>query len=771
MPSLISIAGALPGVFLFCSMLPAHAQSGADEPRGLPAGGGLDAQKITELRYGAAAPAERPTPPPPAVPETSKAKPPVVAAAAADTAPATANATARPAPIPGALATLWLERGSGTNAAAQVPVTFGQVFAPGALKRETRLGIALADGKRIALQMDAKAFHADGTVRHAIISSILPAPTALPLALGLVKLAGDPRAQPTPPAPANATPAALIQSGLTASVKLVIDGKPYVASLEGLLAKGKPVAWLSGPVVHEWHVSAPLAERNGQQHPHLAARFAVRWYPALKQARVDVTVENDWAYEAAPQNFIYDAEIEVGGKTVYRQAGLTHYHHARWRKLAWWGGEPALHLRHDTRQLIDSYALPNYDPAVRIDERALAQMAAEWTGASTAPMGVGRASMYMPGTGGRPDIGLQPGWAVAYLLSMDPRAKKVTNGTADLAGSWSIHYRDRRTGLPVSLLDYPYMTILGRATDTRNPATGKLEAFPGCATDDGCKTPNVHDVPHQPNLAYLPYLLTGDHYYLEELQFWAMYNAFSDNPHYRQNRKGLLAPGQVRGQAWGLRTLAEAAYITPDTHALKPQFQKILDENLDWYNAEYTNNPKANALGVIVNGYSVGYQEGTAIAPWQDDFFTAAVGHVAELGFAKAIGLLKWKAQYPVARMVGSGSCWIDAAMYSMRIRDRADAPFHTTIARSFERSRTPDVAKLACGSPEMAAALKLRTGEMTGYSPSNTGYPSNMQPALAYAADVAGAPGRKAWRQFMARSVKPDYGEGAQFAIVPRGR
>ena len=173
--------------------------------------------------------------------------------------------------------------------------------------------------------------------------------------------------------------------------------------------------WLSGPVAHEWHVSAPLAEAGGQQHPHLAARFAVRWYPALKQARVDVTIENNWAYEAAPQNLTYDAAIEVGGATVYRKAGLTHYHHARWRTLAWWGGAPALHLRHDTRQLIDSLALPNYDPALKIDERALAQMASAWKGPAIEPMGVGTATPSMPGTGGRPDIGLLPSWAVTYL--------------------------------------------------------------------------------------------------------------------------------------------------------------------------------------------------------------------------------------------------------------------------------------------------------------------------------------------------------------------
>jgi hypothetical protein len=43
------------------------------------------------------------------------------------------------------------------------------------------------------------------------------------------------------------------------------------------------------------------------------------------------------------------------------------------------------------------------------------------------------------------------------------------------------------------------------------------------------------------------------------------------------------------------------------------------------------------------------------------------------------------------------------------------------------------------------------------------------MQPALAYAADALGQPGKNAWSVFMTRSVKPNYGTAPQFAIVPR--
>lgn len=751
MPRPVSI---VPFILLLAAA-PAHAFQAAAQ--GLPAGGGLDPQRVTELRYGGAA-----TPPPA---ENKERQPPAGAARAAP--PPAASVRAR---IDGALATLTLERSAETGSEDQVPLTFGQAFGPGKLARQHRLVARLADGKQVALQVDAKAFHDDGSVRHAVISGILPAPDATGLVFGLVKGEAGDRAAPESVAPVEASPAALARAGLTANVKIAIGENHYGASLERLLAQGKPASWLKGPIAHEWLVSAPLADSNGSAHPHLAARFAVRWYPGLKKARVDVTIENNWAYEPAPQNFTYDAEIEVGGKTVYRKDNLTHYHHARWRKLAWWGGDPALHLRHDSRQLIDSRALPNYDPTVMITERALSEAFGKWNGPRIEPMGVGAAVHAMPGTGGRGDIGLQPAWAVSYLLSMDPRARTVAMGTADLAGSWSMHYRDRRTGLPISLLDYPYMTILGKPSDTRNPATRKLEAFPQCVNSDACRTPNKHDTSHQPNLAYLPYLLTGDHYYLEELQFWGMYDVFVSNPGYRQDRKGLLAADQVRGQAWALRTLAEAAYITPDAHPLKRHFLQILDSNLDWYNAKYSDNPKANALGFVADGYAVVYRERTGIAPWQDDFFTSAVGRTAELGFKKAAPLLRWKAKFPVSRMIGEGACPVTAAMYAMRVRDTRDAPFYTTIGEAFSKSLAAEVVSHPCGSDAMVAALKVRAGEMDGHASSPIGFVSNMQPALAYAADALGEPGKKAWKLFMARSVKPDYGNGAQFAIVPRG-
>ncbi|MGJ9417839.1 hypothetical protein ACHAC9_08755 [Massilia sp. CMS3.1] len=746
-----------------CGAAYAQDKGKADAPAfvGLPTTGQLDAGRVVSERHGTA-PQEK---------AQEKSEPreksgPPEKAAGADKAQARkepASSGARPAAkgaaIPAGGITGLVIESTARDDQSNVPFTFGQVFAPGDLPRGAALSGKLADGSLLPLQLDVKASHPDGSVRHAVISAVLPRLGAgKDLGLALVKGAkkGDSAGAPK----SGAAPDTV--------VAIVVDGERFTASSAALLKSQKAQLWLQGPVVTELQVAAPLVDAKGAEHPHLAARFALRWYGAAKQARVDVVVENNWAYEPDPHNITYDVTITAGGKRVVDKQNLTHLHHARWRTLAWTGEAPDLHLRHDTDYLIDSRALPNYDRSVVMHYRALAALASSWNGPKTEPMGVGLAAPAMPGPGGRPDIGLLPGWGAAYLLSMDARAKRVTLGTADLAGSWPTHYRDKRTGLPVSLMDYPYMTLLGRSGDTRNPKTGKQEAFPPCRKDM-CKSPNKPDISHQPNLAYLPYLVTGDHYYLEELQFWAMYNVFSSNPGYRKAVQGLLAPEQVRGQAWGLRSLGEAAYITPDGHPLKRHFDTILDSNLAWYNATYSSNPAANKLGVIVNGYSVGYKDKTALAPWQDDFFTSVVGHLAELGFKEAEPLLKWKARFSIGRMVGDDACWMAGANYTYTVRTTSSAPFFASIGEAYAATVGPEVAGLPCASSQMAAALKQKPGDMGGYAGEPAGFPSNMQPALAYAADAGGEAGRKAWAVFAARSVKPDYGASPQFAIVPR--
>ena len=642
-----------------------------------------------------------------------------------------------------------------------VPITFGQAFAPGALPAGQSLS-ATFNGASVPLQVDVRATHADGSLRHAVLTAIVPGLTAqsvAPLTL-------------TPAAPGNTTPinaGSLLATPFDAVATLTVGGVVYRASARDLLQADSSRTWLSGPLVTEWRLVAPFRTVGGQAHPHLTARFNIRAYQGLSRVRVDLTVENNWAFAPAPQPFTYDVNVTVGGSTVYSRNALKHFSLTRWRKVFWWGGEPAVEVRYDRDALIASRAVPAYDLGVVVQEPDLAALWTEWTTqVDTGPMGAGLVEPYMPMTGGRRDIGPLPGWAAQYLISMDHRARVATLGVGDLAGSWPIHYRDQNTDRPVSLADYPYMSLLGNPGDMVNPNTGRSEAFPDCVGD--CTTPFAPDSAHQPSLAYLPYLVTGDEFYLDELQFWANYNLLESNPYYRGFAQGLLHWGQIRGQAWSLRGLAEAASITPDAHPLKSYFNDRLEYNRLWYASEFLG-AGANLLGFNPSGYAYAYENGRGVAPWQDDFFTWAVGYIVDLGYSSWKPLLDYKARFSVGRMTAPGVCWISGASYYLLVRDSESSPDYATFAQAYAATIEPAVRAQPCGSAAMGNAFDppLAAGEMSGYSDSDAGYPSNMQPALAVAVQSGIAGADQAWATFMSRSVKPTYSGSPAFAIVPR--
>lgn len=192
---------------------------------------------------------------------------------------------------------------------------------------------------------------------------------------------------------------------------------------------------------------------------------------------------------------------------------------------------------------------------------------------------------------------------------------------------------------------------------------------------------------------------------------------------------------------------------------------------MDWFNTTYVNNVNANKLGVINNGYAIVYDSGLGLAPWQDDFFTWSVGYLVALGVESAKPLLEWKAQFPIGRMNGPGYCWVLGAVYSMIVRDAKTSPIYSNVAQAYDATvaaKHASVTGLSCGSQEMANALGKAKGEMPGYAASATGYPSNLQPALAVSAESQNVGGSAAWAVFESRAVKPDYSKKPQWAIVP---
>ncbi len=661
----------------------------------------------------------------------------------------------------------------GRPSASKIPITFGQVFKLGDIPRGYLVSAIGPSRDVLPTQVDVKARHADGSLRHAVISIVVPRWEGNAVA-ELIKSA-EPSVMASVPIP----------NDIDAEVNVNIEGERYSLSILAAIKSSRAKPWLSGAVVTEWPFAEALKDSTGRSHPHLTVRGNVRKY-RTGDLRLDVAVENGWAYAPKPRDYTYDVSIKLGGKTAYEKLNLTHYHLSRWRKVVWMGNDLKIMVGQDSRYLVESRAVPSYDLKVRLGPELLDAYAKQLASPQYEPMGQGGVTMAMPTTGGRAEIGPLPAWAAAHVISQQPVTWNMTLAMGNLAGSWPIHYRDQKTDLPVTLDDYPYMTLLGRESNAFNATTGRSELFPSC--EGRCSSPYSPDSSHQPSFAFLPYLLTGDYFYLEELQFWANWNLLETTPQYRDLAAGLLKSGQVRGQAWGMRTLAQAAYITPDSHTLKRYFVERLLNNLAWYNKTFPLNAAVNKLGVMTGGYAFSYFDGAGIAPWQDDFFTWAIGYAWALGFPEALPLLTWKAKFPIGRMIDPNYCWIFAAEYQLRIRasnssERFFDGFGTIYqngAGARVNSKGVRLGDVPCGGREMADWLttslndakpgsgRALPGEMVGYATSEEGYPAILQGALAVAVD-ADAPGAAdAWRKFMSRPVLPEYGKGPQFAIVP---
>jgi hypothetical protein len=630
------------------------------------------------------------------------------------------------------------------------------VFVPRDLPHGFGLQAADGQGNAIAVQLDQKATHRDGSLRHAVITLLFhhfASGQEVPVVL-----------RRTPPPARDGGKTTVSLSDLPADFDVVVvlkqNNHRLAASARALLKGGRIENWLHGPLVSEWWVAGPLRDERGHPDPHLGARIGIRCYGKGQPLRLDVVVENDWTFVSHPRTETYDVEIRAGGKTRFAQAKVIQPSQTRWRRGFWWDDAVFVYVKQDLDHLRKARVVPNYDPELRISEVALARMYDAFEHSSRGPMDSGIVTAYMPTTGGRLDIAPLPEWQAMYLLTMDPRAYEMTLQSGDLGASFPSHFRNERNGRPVTPEDYPNMStvddLFGEPGQPQRPDTG------------GFHNPLVPDPAHEPALDFLPYLITGDRFYLEELQFWTMWNALYSGPQYRGYGAGLIHAGQIRGQAWSLRTLAQAEYITPDTDALKPVLRRELRANIDWYNANYTNNRSTNKLGMIERAED--YDGGRSAAPWQDDYFTWSVGYVQGLGDVDARALLRWKAKFSVGRMIAPGFCWILAASYTLRVRDRPLASLFADFRRVYQASLPDKLNEHArrtdpvCASDEMAQSLGLKAaGEMF-----QSNYSTYLQPALAVAVDSGVDGAQSAWKLFQSRAMKPDYADEPGWDIVP---
>src|SRR5205814_1332117 len=140
-----------------------------------------------------------------------------------------------------------------------------------------------------------------------------------------------------------------------------------------------------------------------------------------------------------------------------------------------------------------------------------------------------------------------------------------------------------------------------------------------------------------------------------------------------------LGGNEIRGIAWGLRTLADAAAWLPDNEALKTYFTEKVQHNLDYlddYAAAHV-----TPLGTYFDTLDPTLNVWTIFRQWQNDYVAWAIDRARQQGFTGGLNMRNKLAQCTL-RLFTSGPAYpmVDGAPSELAIVTvRNGLPFYYT--------------------------------------------------------------------------------------------
>jgi len=636
------------------------------------------------------------------------AQPVSVAPTATSASGAILHAATVPTPtVPADVVGMRLENNTGQAMPSRV-VSFGQAFARGDLPPGYGLvatAAAPASGV-LPVQMDVKARHSDGSVRHAVLTikaPALPASSAVNLMLSRSSTAAGGTLLTAQGLLASGYNLRLALSG--ASINTTVNA---ASVLQAAIASGSVQTWLAGPYAAEYRVSAPL---DG----HLRATFDIRTM-ADGGTMTDVTVANDYVY-AAPQTYTYSAQLIDKGATVWQADGITQGRFQEWHKNVL-NETAGPHVVFDVGYLEKAGALPNFDLSTGVATNPIQYQLSQLSPAATAPLGSALITEYMGQTGGRDDIGPTTNWSANYLVAQSEATQTIMLANAAAAASIPWHVRETN-GLAVTADTHPGLWIDYRCSGADCAAGGF----------DPSQTGWTLDFSHEPDLSYVPYLVTGSHFYLDQLQAEANATLLSQNPDYRGPTDLLYVVNQIRGTAWNLRDIVNAAWITPDADPSKNYFVTKSTNNLTGLDSLYVKQQRMSAFSALqgfIFGDSLSGTE-TETSPWEEDFVAMTLSQSAAQGFAGASDLSGWMTNFIAGRFLHGidGFNPLHGPSYRLDIRDPATGAPLSTWAQFYNVN--------FAGQPAPT--------ELDGYPTDNAGYAAIARAANAALFSSTGSP------------------------------
>ncbi len=415
--------------------------------------------------------------------------------------------------------------------------------------------------------------------------------------------------------------------------------------------------WFAGTMINRidqntdrW-VDAP-APRFQSIHPEAVVTFYSGW----SGVGIVYILNNYWTDRMQDQYI--DVELRTGssaGPVVYTKPGIKFAARTRLRFPVWnendrmyWDGAAPGEVRYDYNHKYKKYAgvIP-HDPRVTLSSNAIANELFNNTSTSSvlepawevsdkcAPDDYetltgtwkrvkGPINRQVPDVGGRPDIGLFPRWMGTAIYSWSStlanahRMNEIALSLGACSGMLAYHYREGATGLkfcdngeyaadpndkscvpanrsvdafgfPVSIDARP-TAVTGNQINTQ--AADRYMPV-GYVSNNGFEF-NSGTVSHMPSLSFLPYLMTGDYFYEQEVLYLGSHvvangsefpeftlTNTNDRAHQRHRDWGYLAwRDGIRGRAWAFRDLAQAAWVGADGSPVKEYFVSKLNRNI-----------------------------------------------------------------------------------------------------------------------------------------------------------------------------------------------
>jgi len=636
--------------------------------------------------------------------------------------PAAARAACEPA-------VLELE-GSGTGA-GRIAV-FGQAFRPGDLPRGAGLAARMAEGTTLPCQLDVKTRHADGSVRHAVVAMRCPA---------LVPGARAPLALVTAPPPAGEVP---LPAGREAWIEIAAGGDSWRLDLLRALPSALVRApWQRGPLAVQARVAAQVPLR-GLETLRLVADVAWRADGTLW---VEAWLRNDFAMRAAGGPVRYAVRLRLDGREALAAEIARQHLYTGWGRLVG-SAPPPPRLRQGAHYLADAGAVLRYGVARGVDEAVLARMAAAMrTPAWPRPLDPRGITQNMFQGGGRPDIGPATMPQAAWLISADARAEAFALGQAEAAGAIPWHFWDAAAGQWMDTDRWPHLW-----SDRRGgrPPGGLAQPV---SRDTGWEP----DVAHQPELSFVPYLLTGRRAFLDNLQAQASASVLAQAPRQRGQSRGsanVVRGNQVRGAAWSLRQLGHAAWATAEGDPHLPWLCRATAANWRWMRDALPDltRDQGEAHGRIPGAF----RDAGLTPPWQQDHFASTAALATLRGSEDARAVLGWMANFLVGRFQAEAQGFNPRDGCAHLIATGAPAPLQSWAE---------------IGAATRAAGLS--NGD--GWAKSQGDYGQWALASLASVQDALHLPAARAAYAWLRRAAPPftrdgDYRRDPVLNIVPRG-